>query len=131
MTYPDDPNALSAVEIFNAEGRDADKSRERLAAIGMQWFHRCQDQRVKQERQWHLNLAFFYGNQHAQFRQITSNGAFDLYTPKAPYYRIRIVVNQVRKIVRKEISRLTAQKPNAFVIPASTEDADVFAAQAG
>ncbi|MFY3741634.1 MAG: hypothetical protein HMLIMOIP_002092 [Candidatus Nitrosomirales archaeon] len=132
MTYPDNSNGLTSVgEIFTAEGRDADKLRERLVAIGMQWFHVCQEQRIKQERQWYLNLAFYYGNQHVQFRQVTVNGAFDLYTPKAPRWRVRIVVNQIRKIIRKEISRLTAQKPNAFVVPASSEDADVFAAQAG
>jgi hypothetical protein len=54
-----------------------------------------------------------------------------LYTPRAPYYRVRLVVNHIRKVIRKEIARLTAQKPNAFVVPSSTEDADVFAAQAG
>jgi hypothetical protein len=131
VTYPDDPTAIAKeMGIFQAEGRDADKVRDRLAAIGMQWFNQCQQDRMAQERQWYLNLAFYYGNQHVQFRQ-TQGTQFDLYTPKAPYYRVRMVVNQVRMIVRKEISRLTAQKPNAFVIPASTEDADVFAAQAG
>lgn len=132
MTYPDVPTGLTSVgEVFTAEGRDADKQRQRLAAIGMEWFNKCQNERVRQERQWYLNLAFFSGNQHVQFRQPNINGPFDLYTPKAPYYRVRLVVNHVRKIVRKEISRLTAQKPNAFVVPSSTEDADVFAAQAG
>jgi hypothetical protein len=131
MTYPDTPQGDTQTGgIFKDEGRDADSARERLAAIGMEWYRHCQTQRISQERQWYLNLAFFYGNQHVQFRQ-ASNGNFDLYVPKAPYYRVRLVVNQVRKIVRKEISRLTAQKPNAFVIPSSSEDADVFAAQAG
>jgi hypothetical protein len=131
MTYPDDKTGLTSVGIFTDEGADADKVRERLASIGMEWFHNCQSSRNRQERQWYLNLAFFYGNQHVQFRNTGQGGAFDLYTPKAPYYRVRMVINQVRKIVRKEISRLTAQKPNVFVVPSSTEDADVFAAQAG
>ena len=136
MTYPDNPESMVASgmpesNIFTAEGVDADKQRARLAAIGMEWFRKCQSDRVAQERQWRLNLAFFYGNQNVQFKQNPQGNVFELYTPKAPYYRVRLVVNQTRKIVRKEISRLTAQKPNAFVIPASTEDADVFAAQAG
>jgi hypothetical protein len=130
MTYPDVQEA-SVAGIFTAEGPDADKVRDRLAAIGMEWYHRCQTDRTAQERQWYLNLAFYYGNQNVQFRQTAGTQQFDLYTPKAPYYRVRMVVNQVRKIVRKEISRLTAQKPNAFVVPSSTEDQDVFAAQAG
>lgn len=132
MTYPDDLTALKTQpNIFEEKGKDADAVRDRLVAIGNDWFHRCQNERTRQERQWYLNLAFFYGQQHVQFRQAEHGGPFDLYTPKAPYYRVRITVNQVRRIIRKEISRLTAQKPNAFVIPASTEDQDVFAAQAG
>lgn len=132
MTYPDDPTAIAPpLNIFTDEGKEADALRDRLVAIATEWFNRCQNDRIKQERQWYLNLAFYYGNQHVQFRQTTTGGNFDLYTPKAPYYRVRLVINQIRKIVRKEISRLTAQKPNAFVIPSSTEDADVFAAQAG
>lgn len=125
MSYPSDSG------IFKDKGKDADNVRKRLSAIGMEWFNNCQSQRTKQERQWYYNLAFYYGNQHVQFRKTASSNNFDLYTPPAPYYRARLVVNQIRKIVRKEISRLTAQKPNAFVVPASSEDADVFAAQAG
>lgn len=132
MTYPDDQTALTdAGDIFTAEGVDADKVRERLASIGMDWFRECQSARNGVERQWYLNYAFFSGNQNVQFRQSSGNGPFDLYIPSAPYYIVRLVINQVRKIIRKEISRLTAQKPNAFVVPASSEDADVFAAQAG
>lgn len=131
MTYPDNPSGLISTGFFTEDSREADKVRERLAAIGMEWFQQCQNERVRQERQWYLNLSFYYGNQHVQFRQTQSGGPFDLYVPKAPYYRARIVINQVRRIIRKEISRLTAQKPNAFVVPASSEDADVFAAQAG
>lgn len=131
MTYPDNLNGLQSVGFFKEKGRKYDKQRERLTAIGMEWFLNCQNQRMGQERQWSLNLAFFYGNQHAVFKQTAGTGAFDLYVPKAPPYRVRIVVNQVRRIIRKEISRLTAQKPNAFVVPSSSEDADVFAAQAG
>ena len=131
MTYPDNPTGLTSVGFFTQEGRDADARRARLAAIAMQWFNKCQNERSRHERQWYLNYAFFAGNQHVQFRNVPGSGAFDLYTPKAPYYRVRIVINQIRRTVRKEISRLTAQKPNAFVVPSSTEDADVFAAQAG
>ena len=132
MSYPNETNSsLVSTGSFLKEGRESDQLRQRLAGIAMEWFHTCQNERMKQERQWYLNYAFYSGNQHVQFRQINGQGAFDLYVPKAPYYRVRIVINQVRQVVRKEISRLTAQKPNAFVVPASSEDADVFAAQAG
>ncbi len=117
--------------FFGEDSKKAQDLRDRLAAIGMSWFTMCQSQRIKQERQWYLNLAFYYGNQHVVFRQIPQSGLFDLHIPRAPSWSVRLVVNQVRKIVRKEISRLTAQKPNIYVVPSSTEDADVFAAQAG
>lgn len=130
MTYPDNPTGLQSIGFFTDKGRSADKVRERLAAIGMEWFHNSQNERIRQERQWYLNLAFYGGNQFVVFRQ-SQSGAFDLYVPKAPYYRVRLTINQIRKIVRKEMARLTAQKPNAFVVPSSTEEADVFAAQAG
>jgi hypothetical protein len=131
MTYPENPTALTSVGMFTAEGANADAVRDKLAAIGMQWFQQCQSDRINQERQWYLNLAFFYGNQHVAIKQAATGGAFELYVPKAPYYRVRIVVNQVRRVIRKEIARLTAQKPNAYVVPSTTEDSDVFAAQAG
>lgn len=136
MTYPDvttadDSPSLTSTGIFAEDSIEADKFRKRLAAIGMQWYQQCKNERVKQERQWYLNYAFLSGNQHVVFRQATNNGPFDLYVPKAPYYRVRIVINKVRQAIRKEISRLTAQKPNAFVVPSSSEDADTFAAQAG
>ncbi len=134
MTYPQ--NGSTAMEVkqegfFTEDSKKAQDLRDRLAAIGMSWFNMCQSQRIKQERQWYLNLAFYYGNQHVVFRQIPQSGLFDLHIPSAPSWSVRLVVNQVRKVVRKEISRLTAQKPNVTVLPASTEDADVFAAQAG
>lgn len=131
MTYPDNPSKLISLGFFKEKGRSADSQRQRLSAIGNQWFRQCQSERIPQERQWYLNIAFFRGNQYVQFKNVAGTSPFELYTPKAPYYRARIVINQVRRIVRKEIARLTAQKPNAFIIPASSEDADVFAAQAG
>ena len=54
-----------------------------------------------------------------------------LSTPKAPPYRVRLTVNRVRSIVRTELSRMTSNKPNASVVPASSEDQDLFAATAG
>lgn len=131
MTYPDNPKGLQSTGFFTEKGKKNEDLRQRLAAIGMEWFRNCQNERLGQERQWYYNYAFYSGNQHVQFKQAKQGGPFDLYIPKAPPWRVRIVINQVRRVVRKEISRLTAQKPNAFVVPSSAEDGDVFAAQAG
>jgi hypothetical protein len=132
MTYPDSPESgLVSTGAFTEKGKKSDAFRQRLAGIASEWFIKCQSDRIRQERQWYLNYAFFTGNQHVQFKQIVSTGAYDLYVPKAPYYRSRPVINQIRRVVRRELSRLTAQKPNATILPSSSEDIDIFAAQAG
>ncbi len=89
------------------------------------------------EREWYLNLAFYFGNQNVVSRgrqgraYSSAPGAGTLYTPDAPYYRSRPVINRIRPVIRTELSKLTSQKPNAFIIPASSEDRDLYAAQAG
>lgn len=97
-------------------------------------YERCKQARAGTERQWYLNLSFYFGKQNVIPKQNTSllTGATgSLYVPPAPYYRVRPVFNRIRPTVRTELAKLTAQKPNAFVIPASSEDRDLFAAQAG
>lgn len=98
-------------------------------------FHLCKNQRWRSERQWILNLAFYFGHQWSIFKSDQAlgplPGSLNLWTPPAPYYASRPVINRIRPIIRTEISKLTSQKPNAFVIPASSEDRDLFAAQAG
>jgi hypothetical protein len=96
---------------------------------------RCRTIRQQVERQWYLNLAFYAGKQNVQLLPTSnSNGSgvgVRLYIPPAPYFRARPVINRIRPIIRTEISRLTAQKPSATVVPATNEDKDLSAAQAG
>lgn len=110
------------------------KQQKRIVDWAKEQFERCKQARSGTERQWYLNLAFYFGKQNMVPRQnqslITSSSG-TLYTPPAPYYRVRPVINRIRPTVRTELAKLTAQKPNAFVIPASSEDRDLFAAQAG
>lgn len=91
--------------------------------------------RMKTEQQWYLNLAFYKGQQNVvPYGSATSavgNTAGRLAVPKAPYWRARPITNKVRPIIRTELAKLTAQKPSASVIPASSDDNDLFAAQAG
>lgn len=95
---------------------------------------RCRTVRQQIERQWYLNLAFYAGKQNVQLVPTSnssgSNVGVRLYIPPAPYYRARPVVNRIRPIIRTELSKLTAQKPTATVVPATSEDADLSAAQA-
>lgn len=97
-------------------------------------YERAKQARSGTERQWYLNLAFYFGKQNMVPRQnqsLITTASGTLYTPPAPYYRVRPVVNRIRPTVRTELAKLTGQRPNAFVIPASSEDRDLFAAQAG
>jgi hypothetical protein len=82
------------------------------------------------ERQWYMNLAFFYGKQNVVQQRIAGNNV-RLVTPPAPPWRSRPVINKTRKIIRTELAKVTSQQPSASVVPASSEDKDMFAAQAG
>lgn len=126
---------LISTGMFTEDSRAARKIREKIAVESMEKFQLSKNDRWRQERQWYLNLAFYFGQHHVVFKHSQNVGSnitnFEFYIPPAPYYRVRPSINHTRRIVRKEISRLTAQKPNAYVVPASTEDRDIFAAQAG
>lgn len=90
--------------------------------------------RTQFERQWYLNLAFYFGRQNVAFRSNPGNvfgPAGMLYVPEAPYWRARPVINMTRATIRREMAKLNGNKPTAYVMPASNEDRDIFAAQAG
>jgi hypothetical protein len=108
------------------------KEANKLIAWVNEQFTQCRNSRWKHERQWYINLAFYFGRQNIQVLD-TPGGSrtFKLYTPPAPYYRARPVVNKIRPLLRTEMSKLTAQKPNAFIVPASGDDRDMYAANAG
>lgn len=101
------------------------------------WVHEqykmCKEARQSIERQWCLNMNFMVGKHYVEMlsAQNATGVAGKLITPKAPPWRTRLVVNRVRAVIRTEIARVTSQKPNASVVPASSEDQDLFAAQAG
>jgi hypothetical protein len=83
--------------------------------------------RLRIQLGWYLNLAFYYGNQYVELLpQLQKLGI-----PKVPPYRVRLVSNRIKPIIRKEIARLTAQEPSASIIPSSSDDEDMFAAYAG
>ena len=105
--------------------------RQKEDAALAQWvtdqFSKCKEARRDQETQWYMNLAFYFGNQYLQPIR-TRTGGFTV--PKAPPWRVRLVVNRIRPIIRTEIAKLTAQRPTAYVIPATGEDQDKAAAKA-
>jgi hypothetical protein len=115
------------------QSREEKERQKRVVAWVNEQFTRAREARWKSERQWYLNLAFYFGQQNVQFKGSggQSDRSMQLYTPPAPYYRSRPVINQIRPRIRTEMSKLTAQKPNAFIVPASSDDRDMYAANAG
>jgi len=116
------------IELLNEQEELKD-----LVAWVLEKYDRCKTARTQIERQWYLNMAFYQGRQWvAYLPNVTGVGITGkLVTPPAPPYRVRAVINRIRSVVRMELSRLTTNKPNASVVPASSEDEDLFAAQAG
>lgn len=93
-------------------------------------YAQAKKERQQIERQWYLNLAFYFGRQNVSFLQ-AANGSFQLRTPSVPPWRVRMVINKIRPMVRHESAKLVAQKPIFTVVPATTEDEDHAAARVG
>jgi hypothetical protein len=94
----------------------------------------CKSARQSFERQWYINIAFYLGKQNVQLFNLNSGsnaGGTRLYVPNAPYWRNRPVINLIRPAIRTELAKLTAQKPSATVVPATNDEKDLYAAQAG
>jgi hypothetical protein len=118
------PNTNLAEELAKQESM-----RELVTWVHDQ-YNTCKESRQSVERQWIQNMHMVVGKHYIEMLNAAGvSGKF--FTPKAPPWRTRLVVNRVRAVVRTEIARVTSQKPNASVVPASSEDQDLFAAQAG
>lgn len=99
------------------------------------WINDCytkaKNARSKIEYRWYTNMAFYDGRQYiTPVRNPQAGVPYKFTTPPAPPWRVRAVFNRIRPIIRREMSRLTSQKPTAYVVPASSDDADTMAAQA-
>lgn len=110
---------------------------ERLKVKKQEWaswveteYTKCRTARQPFERQWYINLAFTAGKQYIAPVDVPTQG-FRLTAPKAPPWRVRLVVNKVRMAVRTECSKLTTSKPIPTVRPATNEDEDFSAAAVG
>jgi hypothetical protein len=125
LTRAQTPSPLSNVDTIKPETNLDDKG---LAAWVQTEYRRMKNDRNALEQEWYYNLAMYRGNQYVE--QLKARGG-TLYTPPAPRSRVRLVINRIRPVIRTELARVTSQKPSASVIPASSEDEDLFAAYAG
>jgi hypothetical protein len=114
-----------------AEGRTLDQDR-RLLAWGQEKYTQHKAERIPIERSWYVNLAFQAGKQNIAFMNTSKSSlGFALHVPKAPPWRVRMVINHCRRIVRTECAKLASQRPRPFVVPATTEDEDQTASRIG
>lgn len=119
-----------------SKSKAAQKQHDKIVQWTNAQFQAMRNARVLTERQWYLNLAFYFGKQNVAILKPQTSAAGTgistrLWTPPAPYYRARPVINRIRPTIRHELAQLTNNKPNAQVIPASAEDRDMYAAMAG
>jgi hypothetical protein len=125
------PNSLRSVGDLTKSREERERD-ARLLAWASQEYAKCKRARQPVERQWYINLAFYFGKQNIQLiTSAASATGYQLTVPKAPAWRVRLVINKIRPIIRTELSKLTAQKPNFNVVPATTEDEDIVAARVG
>lgn len=96
------------------------------------WFDECKQGRLTYEREWYENLAFYFGKQYVQWtNKVADPGLQRMIEPTVPPWRVRMISNKIKPMIRKELAKVTKEKPQPFVIPASTDDDDLAAARAG
>ena len=88
--------------------------------------------RVKQERDWKLNLAFYRGNQWVWFNHFTGQ-VQALPLPEengsGPRYRVRLTSNQILPGVQGLLAMMTKTKPVITAAPDTGAERDIRAAQ--
>ena len=101
-----------------------------LVSWALDQYRKTKSAREREELQWKKNLAMYNGK---QYLQVTRAGRFQGQLVELPKdnNKKRRTVNRTAPIVRTEISRLVSQKPSVSVLPASSDDQDMFAALAG
>lgn len=117
-----------------SESRAAKEQYQKIVSWTKEQYTSIKNARAVTERQWYLNLAMYFGKQNVQPINMGTSGAATntrFYTPPAPYWRARPVINRIRPTIRTELAQLTNNKPNANIVPASAEDRDMYAAMAG
>lgn len=107
------------------------KAEQALVHWAEEMFSRSRQGRLPFERQWYVNMAFYFGKQYVQWQASGATGQLSrLWEPPVPAWRVRLVCNKIKPIVRTELAKITKEKATAFVMPATSDDDDLVAAQA-
>jgi hypothetical protein len=93
--------------------------------------NKAKTSRMTFERQWYLNLSFYFGKQWVQWNASEIPASIGrLIEPAQPRNRVRLTINKTRKIMRKEMARVNKEQIRGFVTPNTTDDVDVTASRA-
>jgi hypothetical protein len=126
--------SLTSASILSLDSLKKTKTDEELVSWVNEKYKSIKQARGKLERQWYTNIAFYMGKQNISIVTTSASASgnnFRLIVPDAPPWRVRLISNKVRPMLRTELAKVTSQKPTAMVIPASDDDKDIFAARAG
>lgn len=107
---------------------DADK---KLCRTWTQNLKTAQTARMRFEKQWYQNLCFYQGRQWITIGKSPDGNGFVLTeAPVTDKFRVRLVANRIKRIIRQEVTKLSKEEPQFFTVPASTEESDRAAAMA-
>lgn len=83
--------------------------------------------RQPHESKWYRNAAFFFGRQWILYNERDKR----IYTPPAPSWRVRLVINLIFPAVRITLGKLNKIKFNLICTPNTQEREDIAAARVG
>lgn len=128
------PTESAPVESPNLIGtkilKGSDTYNKLLAEFNGNFTH-SKSARLNFERQWYINMAFYFGRQYVQWTTSKAGPISTLYEPPAPSWRVRLISNKIKIAVRRELSKVIQERPTGFVIPASSDEEDLAASRAG
>lgn len=92
-------------------------------------FKACASARKPFEEEWFTNLAFYFSKHYVQWVKSTTGVGNRLVEPKAPAWRVRLVANRIKPMIRKEMAKINKENPQFWVAPDTPEDEDIAAAR--
>ena len=105
------------------------KQAKNLVAWVKAEYEKCKTARKTEEQEWYLQLSFYNGYQYHSWKSLGKNTV--LTEEPNPQNMPRVTVNRIEPIIRTEIAKTTSGHPSASVVPASNDEDDLLAAQAG
>jgi hypothetical protein len=92
-------------------------------------FESAKSQRQPFEKEWYTNLAFFFDKHYMQWTTSTASSGVSMIQPKAAAWRVRLTVNRIKTIIRKENSKINKERGIWYVVPSSPDDEDLAKAR--